>query len=191
MAGKTVKKQEITMKTKQRALLGFIVLVAIFNMAGCATQKPVFDKGITKEEGATVLFNAGINVLTVNGIEIKKGAWNKGGIVNLVMSTEMVQVVLPAGKVDIVFDLYYKVSSSVTFQKWSAKNISLTLNLESGKQYTVAFVLINKKGVTKSGFGTTAMSEKFGIGVYNKLARFVKHENLIELHPIDFNLKFR
>jgi hypothetical protein len=154
------------------------VFAALFS--SCATMhKITFDDGLTAETGATVLFNKGINVLTVNGIDVDKAWYGKS-----FWSDESARVLLPAERIDIVFDLFYVESTPSYTKTFSAKNLSLTLNLETGGQYTVSFIWVKE-----SGFFIFAKGH-YGIGVYNKLPNVLgslSDGDRIEFYPIEFN----
>jgi hypothetical protein len=128
-------------------------------LVSCATtHRPVFDQGIPPENGATVHFGDGIHVLTVNGIDVNEAWYGK-----TFWSNESVRVVLPAGKTDIVFDLYYVESGQNYTNTFSAKGKELSLNLAAGKEYTMAFIWVKE-----SGWWIFAKGHR-GIGIYDKL----------------------
>jgi hypothetical protein len=118
----------------------------------------VFDETLTAENGATVHFAKGINVLSVNGIDVNEAWYGE-----TYWSDESARVVLPAGKADVVFDLYYVEGTKNNTKTFSAKNVALPLSLEAGKAYTVAFVMAD--GIN---LGILATGDR-GIGVFDEL----------------------
>ncbi|GMO39718.1 MAG: hypothetical protein Pg6C_00340 [Treponemataceae bacterium] len=155
------------------ALAAFLV-----SCATTAVNTPVFDGRITAENGATVYFGKGVNVLSVNGIDVNEAWYGK-----TYWSDESARVILPAGKTAIVFDLYFVEGVKNNSKTFSAKSMELHLNFEAGKEYTVAFV-----PAAGSNLGILATGQR-GIGIYDKLPDMfggLSDSSRIDFIPMEF-----
>jgi len=175
------------MRTGKMAKICFLLLLAAAGMlsVGClmtnwlTTKTPVFDKELTSKIGATVFFGYGIAVKKINGVDVKEKWYGKTA-----SSLEKVQVVLPAGKVDIMVDLRVA-KGTVNFPTWyDIKDMKLSLDLEAGKKYSVVLVWVKT-----SGFGGWA-SGYYSLGLYDTLTGGTttykeNDKNRIALYPLE------
>jgi hypothetical protein len=143
---KNLASKEFSMKAfngKRLAACGFITAMALL-ATSCFSipsipHKIVFDKEVPLEDTAQVLFDEGIHVLALNGIDVDE-AWYGSSF----WSKESARVTIPAGETEVVYDLYWVRNDGYTYR---ANGLKLIYNFEAGKKYMLYF------GVKTKGFG--------------------------------------